>query len=263
MAEDGYISEKQAQQAGQEELVFRQPITPIRAPHFVWFVKDYLVKKYGERMVEKGGLRVTTTLDGNLQEKVQDIVTRQVASVSALLVGNGAALVTNPRTGEILAMVGSKDYFDTAADGNVNLTTSLRQPGSSIKVVTYAAALEKGFTAATLLDDSPISYSTPGQPPYTPVNYDGRFHGLVPLRYALGNSFNIPAVKVLNTIGVNTLLEKGKQMGITTWTDPTRYGLSLTLGGGEVTMVDMATVFGSLANLGTRVDVTPIKNEDF
>ncbi|MFZ5844977.1 MAG: transglycosylase domain-containing protein, partial [Patescibacteria group bacterium] len=159
---------------------------------------------------------------------------------------------------EILAMVGSRNYFNLENEGNVNVTTSLRQPGSSIKVVNYAAALENGFTAATILDDSPVTYRVAGTTPYTPVNYDGKFHGLVPLRYALGNSYNVPAVKVLAKIGVATMLEKGRLMGIESWQDPSRYGLSLTLGGGEVTMLEVAKVYGTLANLGRRVDLLPI-----
>jgi len=185
-------------------------------------------------------------------------VKNQVDSLARLSVGNGAALVTRPATGEILAMVGSRDYFDAAHDGNVNVTTSLRQPGSSIKIVTYALALENGFTAASVLDDSPVSYSLPGLPAYTPVNYDNRFHGAVPLRYALANSYNIPAVKLVAKLGVPAVVAKGKQMGIGSWTDESRYGLSITLGGGEVTMLDMAEVAGTLANEGKRNDLVPI-----
>jgi membrane peptidoglycan carboxypeptidase len=222
------------------------------------YVKDLLEEQYGPRLVEQGGLRITTSLDITMQEKADSIVRTQIDSLASLRVGNGAALVTNPKTGEILAMVGSKDYFDTAADGNVNVTTSLRQPGSSIKVVNYAAALENGFTAATILDDSPVVYQNPGSPPYAPVNYDGKFHGLVPLRYALANSYNVPAVKTLAKIGVSTMVEKGRAMGIESWTDPSRYGLSLTLGGGDVTMLDMARVFGTLANGGKEMDLQPI-----
>jgi membrane peptidoglycan carboxypeptidase len=222
------------------------------------YVKDLLEGQFGPRLVEQGGLQITTSLDATIQKKAEDIVKTQVNSLASLRVGNGAALVTNPKTGEILAMVGSKDYFDTADDGNVNVTTSLRQPGSSIKVVNYAAALENGFTAATILDDAPIIYQSFGSPPYAPQNYDGKFHGLVPLRYALGNSYNIPAVKTLAKIGVATMVTKGQAMGIQSWTDPSQYGLSLTLGGGDVTMLDMARVFGTLANGGKEMELQPI-----
>lgn len=258
MTEDRYITKTQAEQALKESLFIQKPRIAIRAPHFVMYVRQLLEDRYGARLVAQGGLRVITSLDITLQEKTEDIVRSQIEALSSLRVGNGAVLITNPKTGEILAMVGSKDYFDVEHDGNVNIATSLQQPGSAIKVVTYAAALEKGFTAASVLDDSPITYATPGSPPYAPVNYDGRFHGLVPLRYALGNSYNIPAVKTLAKIGVKTMIEKGRLMGVRSWQDESRYGLSLTLGGGEVTMLEMATVFGTLAHNGTRQDLMPI-----
>lgn len=258
MREDRFITKEQESAALEEKIVFASPRVGIRAPHFVMYIKDILEKRYGPRMVERGGLRVITSLDLAIQDKAQNIVTQQVQTLASLNVGNAGALVTNPKTGEILAMVGSKDYFDLEHDGNVNVTTALRQPGSSIKVVNYAAALENGFTAATIIDDSPVAYSSAGSPVYAPVNYDGKFHGPTPFRYALGNSYNIPAVKILAKIGVKTMIDKGKLMGITTWDDENRFGLSLTLGGGEVTMLDMTKVFGSLANNGKRIDSMPI-----
>jgi len=223
------------------------------------YVKQLLEEAYGPRLVEQGGLRVTTSLDITLQDKVQEIVRSNIDALSAYHVGNGAAVVTDPRNGQILAMVGSRDYFDLENDGNVNLALSLRQPGSSIKVVTYAEALETGMTAATLINDAPIVYQSAGTTPYTPVNYDGKFHGLVPLRSALANSYNIPAVKTLAAIGIPAMMAKAKLMGINSWsTDPSNYGLSLTLGSAEVTMLDMARVYDTLANGGTRVDLNPI-----
>jgi 1A family penicillin-binding protein len=258
MTEDGYITKAEEDAALAEKLVFAQPRIGIRAPHFVMFVKNILENRYGTRMVERGGLRIRTTLDIGVQEMADSIVRNQIAQLTRLKVGNGAAIVTDPKTGEILAMVGSRDYFDTASDGNVNVTTSLRQPGSSIKVVNYAAALENGFTAASIIDDSPVMYQTPGSPSYIPVNYDGRYHGPTPLRYALGNSYNIPAVKVLAKIGVKTMIDKGRLMGIMSWEDESRYGLSLTLGGGDVTMLEMAEVYGTLANLGRHVGLMPV-----
>lgn len=258
MVEDRYITEGQAREALTQEIRFARARVGIRAPHFVMFVKELLEARYGPRLVERGGLRIKTSLDLNLQERVENIVADNIAKLASLRVGNGAAIVTNPKTGEILAMVGSRDYFDSSREGNVNVTVALRQPGSSIKVVTYAAALEKGLTAASILDDSAVVYPQIGGPPYAPVNYDGKFHGFVPLRYALGNSYNIPAVKTIASIGVSSVIDKGRSMGITSWVDESRYGLALTLGGGEVTMLDMAKVFGTLANLGTRVDLLPI-----
>ncbi|MFZ2025495.1 MAG: transglycosylase domain-containing protein [Microgenomates group bacterium] len=258
MVEDGYITKEEAETAYAEKIRFATPDISIRAPHFVMYIKDILEKRYGARKVEQGGLRVVTSLDVTMQEKVQNIVTSNIEGLTNLNVGNGAALVTNPKTGEILAMIGSKNYFDNEHDGNVNVTTALRQPGSSIKVVTYALALENGFTAASILDDSPVSYTIPNNPAYTPVNYDGKFHGATPLRYALANSYNIPAVKLASRLGVNAIVSKGKQMGITSWNDASNYGLSITLGGGEVTMLDMAKVFGTLANKGIRQNLLPI-----
>jgi len=257
MLELKYISNDQETQTLNEDLTFQTPQTPIYAPHFVMYVKDVLVKKFGLPLVEKGGLVVTTSLDLNLQNKTQDIVSQEVNNDTYLNLTNGAALVTNPTNGDVLAMVGSKDYNDPNG-GNVNLTTSLRQPGSSIKVVTYAAALSRGFTAATILDDSPITYIIPGSQPYSPLNYDGAFHGKIPLRIAFANSFNVPAVKTLQKIGISNMLDLAKKMGITTWGDPSQYGLSLTLGAAEVKMTDMAVVYGTVANLGRRVNLDPL-----
>lgn len=259
MVVDGYITEGQMAQALRTPIVFAKPRVGIRAPHFVMYVKAILEKTYGPRLLERGGLRVITTLDLAMQEKIEDIVKTHIDRLSSLQVGNGAALVTDPRSGDILAMVGSRDYFDTARDGNVNVTTAMRQPGSSIKVITYTAALENNMTAATIINDSPVIYQSAGSPPYAPVNYDSKFHGPVPLRYALANSYNIPAVKTLATIGLPAMLEKAKLMGIESWSyDPSRYGLSLTLGGGDVTMLEMAKVYGTLANMGKRQDLRSI-----
>ncbi len=252
----GDISQKQAEDAEHEILDFKTQPTPLEAPHFVNYIKDILVKKYGLAMVEKGGLQVHTSLDLETQKAAEKIVSEEVRNANYLNLTNGAALITNPANGDILAMVGSHDFNDPNG-GNVNVTTSLRQPGSSIKVVTYSAALSKGFTAASILDDSPVTFPD-GINTYTPINYDGKFHGKIPLRIALANSFNIPAVKVLSQIGVSIMVNMGKQMGITSWGDPSQYGLSLTLGSGDVTMLDMATVYGTLANQGRRVDLNPI-----
>jgi membrane peptidoglycan carboxypeptidase len=258
MREDRVITKDDETVALSEPLIFASPRIGIRAPHFVMYVKNILEKRYGPRMVERGGLRVITSLDLTTQDKAQSILTEQINSLASLNVGNGAALITNPKTGEILAMIGSKNYFDLEHDGNVNVTTALRQPGSSIKVINYAAALENGFTAASIIEDAPVAYAAPGSPIYSPVNYDGRFHGPTPLRYALGNSYNIPAVKILAKIGVKTMIDTAKRMGITTWNDEGRFGLSLTLGGGEVTMLDMMKVFGTLANGGKHIEPMPI-----
>lgn len=253
MFEDKKISPLQYEQAKNEKLVFAEDTTDIKAPHFVMLIREMLAKEYGEELLAHGGLQIHTTLDSELQEKVQEIVSSEVSTLKHLHITNGAALVTNPKTGEVLAMVGSTNYFDAKNDGQVNVTIRPRQPGSSIKPVTYAAALERGFTPASSIDDSPISFSIPGSPVYAPKNYDGRFHGKVSLRTALASSLNIPAVKTEASIGVATLVEKGRELGITTWDDPSRFGLSLTLGAGEVKMVDMAEVYGTFATGGVRV----------
>lgn len=258
MVAEGYISWEQAQSASSEELHFAPQATNILAPHFVLYVKDLLAQKYGTSVVEQGGLDVITTLDFSTQQEAQQIVSQEVGKVNYLNISNGAALVTNPQTGEILAMVGSHDYFDTAHDGNVNVTLRPRQPGSSIKPVNYSLAFSRGFTPASTIEDSPITYKSAGQPDYSPVNYDGRYHGRVTLRTALASSYNVPAVKLLAANGVNNMIELGQKLGITTWNDTNRFGLSLTLGGGEVTMADMAVVYGSFANYGLRVPLQSI-----
>jgi len=260
MWENGYITNQQRQEALKANLKFAPVAVGIKAPHFVLYVKELLVEKYGEKMVEQGGLKVTTTLDWPLQEFSQQEVASEVAKLKKLKVSNGAALVTNPKTGEILAMVGSRDYFNRAIDGNVNLTLRPRQPGSSIKPINYALALEKKLiTPATVLNDVPTCFKVAGQKLYCPVNYDGQFHGPTQVRFALGNSYNLPAVKVLALNGLENFIQKARLMGITTFKDPAAYGLSLTLGGGEVTMYDMAKAYSAFANLGIRQDLWAIK----
>lgn len=260
MVEDGYITKEESEEAKKQELNYAPPTVGIKAPHFVLYIKELLVDEYGEKLVEQGGLKVQTTLDLDLQEFAQQTVATEVGKLKNLKISNGAALVTNPQTGEILAMVGSKDYFDKDIDGNVNVTLSSRQPGSSIKPLNYALALEeKNITLATVINDMPTCFAVPGQRLYCPVNYDGSFHGPTQVRFALGNSYNIPAVKVLALNGLEDFVAKAKEMGISTFTEPKNYGLSLTLGGGEVKMIDMATAFSSLANLGIRQDVWAIK----
>ena len=252
-----YISQKQADEASSQELHFYPRQNALHAPHFVEYVKEQLVKKYGIPAVEKGGLQVTTSLDLKIQEMAEKVVKEEVANDSYLNLTNGAALVTDPKTGEILAMVGSHD-FDDPNGGNFNVTTSLRQPGSSIKVVTYSAALKNGSTAATTLDDSPVSYPLANGDLYSPVNYDGRFRGRVSLRFSLSNSLNIPAIKTLDAIGISSMVALGKEMGIESWDNAESYGLSITLGAADVTMLDMARVNGVLANNGKLADLDPI-----
>lgn len=259
MAEDGYISTEQAKQAEEEPLNFAISQTEIKAPHFVFYVRDMLYQEYGVDQVERGGLRVYTTLDLQLQQQIQEIVKEEVDKLERFKVGNGAAIVTKPDTGEILAMVGSIDYFDSEKDGQVNVTIANRQPGSSIKPVTYATAFqEKTLNPSTLLIDEPTCFQEPFQKAYCPRNYDGSFRGAVTVRQSLANSLNIPAVKAQASIGTQTLMDQAKKMGIHSWKDPSNYGLSLTLGGGEVKMTEMAQAFGTLANQGVLTPLTPI-----
>lgn len=265
MAEDGYITEEEAETAKNEVLKFAISKTDIQAPHFVFFVRDFLYEKYGEERVETGGLRVYTTLDLDLQNAAQASLSAQVEDLKRARVGNGASLVVKPNTGEILAMIGSKDYFNTAEDGQVNVTIRPRQPGSSIKPIMYATAFqERVLNPGSYLLDVPTCFNVPGQKPYCPKNYDGTFKGPVSIRYSLGNSLNIPAVKSLKLIGLERFINQATKMGITSWDDPSNYGLSLTLGGGEVKMIDLAQAFSVVANQGVKVPFTPIlKIEDY
>ena len=259
MQEDGYISEDEVEATSNQVLDFALKRNDISAPHFVFYVRDLLYEKYGEAMVETGGLRVTTSLDLELQEAAQASLSAEIASLERLRVGNGAALVTKPNTGEILAMIGSKDYFNTEEDGQVNVTLAMRQPGSSIKPIMYATTFqEKTLNPGTMLLDIPTCFRVGGQRDYCPKNYTGSFAGPVSIRQSLGNSLNIPAVKALSTIGVEKFMEQAGKMGITTWIDPKNYGLSLTLGGGEVKMTELATAFGVLANQGVKVPLVSI-----
>ncbi len=262
MVEDGYITEEESKAAEEEELEYAPSTVGIKAPHFVLYVKELLVEKYGEPLVERGGLKVSTTLDLEIQDFAQEVVATEVASLEKrkLNIHNGAALVTNPETGEILAMVGSHDYFDDEHDGKVNVTLSHRQPGSSIKPINYALGLMKRtITLATVINDVPTCFAVPGQKLYCPINYDYQFHGPAQVRFALGNSYNLPAVKVLALNGLEDFVATASAMGISTFKDPADYGLSLTLGGGEVKMVDIATAFSAFANLGIRQDIYAIE----
>ncbi|GAB4026515.1 MAG: PBP1A family penicillin-binding protein [Candidatus Microgenomates bacterium] len=264
MQEEGYITSEEATKAKETELVYGSAGVNIRAPHFVMYVRDIIENKYGTELVTKGGLKVTTSLDIALQEAAEATLSAELKNLSRLKISNGAAVITNPKTGEILAMIGSKDYWSEDIDGKFNVTTSLRQPGSSIKPINYALGFENRLiTPSTMLLDTPICFTSAGSPKYCPKNYDNTFRGLTQIRFALGNSLNIAAVKVLALNGVDSFIEFANKMGIKSLKDPKNYGLSLTLGGGEVTMLDMATAFGVFANSGERVDLDPLlKVED-
>ncbi len=266
MQEDGYITTKQEQDTLKKlpNADFLKQGHDIKAPHFSFYVRDLLVKQFGENVVEQSGLQVTTTLDYKLQEKAEEIVKEEVANAKSLKVGNGASLVLDPKNGEILAMVGSRDFFDSSQEGQFNvITQALRQPGSSIKPVTYATALEKGYTAATLIMDTPTTFPGGSEgKDYSPKNYDGKFHGPLQLRFALGSSINIPAVKLLALVGVKEMLTTAYNMGISTFaptdSNVNRFGLSLTLGGGEVKPIELASAYTAFANQGFKSDPVAI-----
>ncbi len=263
MREDKYITFAQEQQALQdlEKLQFTSPKLAITAPHFVFYVKDQLEREFGNKILDQG-LRIKTTLSLDAQLAAEKIVKDQIENLKGLQVGNGAVVVLDSQTGEILAMVGSYDFnneeygkFNVAVQGN-------RQPGSSIKPITYAVAFEKGYTPATVLMDVKTTFPNQGEKDYEPVNYDGKFRGPVQLRFALGNSLNIPSVKILAMVGVHDFLAKADEVGLHNFA-PTidnmkKYGLAITLGGGESTLLDMTSAFSTFARGGIRKDVQGI-----
>jgi 1A family penicillin-binding protein len=264
MYDQKYIDKKTYEKAIKKPLIVKPLLEKIKAPHFVFYVKSLLEEKYQIKDIETGGFKVHTTLDLDIQEEAEKILKEEIEKVKNLNVGNGAILVTRPPTGEILAMVGSVDYFATPS-GSFNVTTALRQPGSAIKPLNYVVGIERKLvTAATVFLDIPTCFTAAGQPQaYCPVNYDGQFHGPVQLRFALGNSYNIPAVKMLALNGVENFIASASAFGITTFKDPKNYGLSLTLGGGEVKMIEMAKAFSAFSNRGKTKEINAIlKIED-
>lgn len=261
MREDGYLTKEEEAQANKDlpKLKFSTEPANFKAAHFVMYVKDLLIKQFGQNLVESGGLRVTTALDWEIQKNAEKIVKEEISKLKTLKVSNGAVVILDPKTGEILGMVGSKDYSATDSGGlKFNVATQgLRQPGSAIKPIVYAAAFKKGYTPATVLMDTETHF--PGgasQKDYVPKNYDGKFHGPMQLRYALGNSINVVAVKTLALVGVKEALETAYEMGLITlkpdWQTMSRVGLSLTLGGAEVHLLDLTSSFGVFATGGIR-----------
>lgn len=261
-----FISQADYDQAKKEKVVFVPQATGgIRAPHFVFFIKDYLEQKYGNSAVAGGGLKVTTTLNYDLQAKAEQIVKDGALQNEKNWDGKNASLVAiDPKTGQILTMVGSRDYFDKTIDGNFNVATATRQPGSSFKPFIYATAMNKGFTPDTVLFDLPTEFQTtcdaygkafPGRNQddcYMPSNYDGKSRGPVSLRNALAQSINVVAVKLFYLTGLPDSLKTAEDMGISTLGDVNRYGLTLVIGGGEVSLLDMTSAYGVFANNGSR-----------
>jgi len=270
MVEDGYISRELATETMKqvENYEFNNKSSVIKAPHFVFWIKELLTEKYGEEVVEGGGLKITTTLDLDLQEETQKIVTEEIDKAEKLEITNGAALVLDPENGQVLAMVGSRDYFSKKTDGNFNVVTqALRQPGSAIKPITYLAGIKKGMTASTMIMDTPVTFKVPGQKDYSPKNYNGKFNGPMSLRNALGNSINTIAVKTLANVGVEDMLKLSYDMGLSTL-KPTKenlskFGFAVTLGGAEVRMIELASAYTAFANGGTSMKpVGILKVED-
>ncbi len=257
MHDQKYIDQATYEKAINDKLQIATLSADIKAPHFVFYVKRKLEEQYGAQVVEEGGLKVTTTLDLDTQQAAEKILREELDKVKNLKVSNGAILVTRPSTGEILSMVGSVDYFATPS-GAFNVTTALRQPGSSIKPINYAVGIDRKLvTPASVFLDAPTCFKG-GPQSYCPVNYDGKFHGPVQLRFALGNSYNIPAVKMLQMNGVPEFIASASAAGIKTFTDPQNYGLSLTLGGGEVRMTEFAQAYSMFPNRGIPKPVVEI-----
>lgn len=265
MNKEQYISLEQAAQAASETRqllasdAFQarcQSGIAQRYPHFVEYVRQELEKTYGPELLYRGGLSIYTSLDPSIQAIAEDEARKQIASLKAKNVHSAAVVVANPDTGEIYAMVGSVDFYDKSIDGQVNVANRLRQPGSSIKPINYVAALEKGWTLATPLYDIRTEFPDTDKP-YVPIDYDEKEHGIVTVRTALANSYNIPAVKTLYFVTVQRMIASAERFGITSFGDPSRYGLSLTLGGGEVTLVQLTGAYAVFANRGQRVPLTP------
>ena len=290
MEELGYINASQLEEAKKEILIFSKDLTLIKAPHFVMYVQQYLENKYGEEYLKQKGLRVYTSLDWELQDYAQQVISEADKTNLKFKANNTAAVIIDPKTGEILSLIGSKDYFaksypegcDQAASSSCVFDTPYdvatmgqRQPGSSFKPFVYATAFKKGYTPNTLVWDVKTEFNPNCSPDasqekdqnglrcYHPQNYDGNHRGITSLRYALAQSLNIPSVEVLYLAGLRNSIETAHQMGITTLNDPDSYGLSLVLGGGEVTLLDMTSAYGVFAAEGQRVPLVSIlKIED-
>jgi len=259
---NNFITEEEYQSALDTPVDFlSQAVTGIRAPHFVMYVREQLVEKFGEEALAEKGMRVITSLDWELQQEAERIVAERAAyNTETYNASNAGMVAIDPKTGDILVMVGSRDYFDEEIDGNFNVTLAPRQPGSSIKPIVYASAFSKGYTPNTIVFDLKTQFSTacsPGDlsneaPCYSPNNYNNKFLGPVKLRDALPQSLNIPAVKVLYLTGLNDAIKLAGDMGISTLNDPDRLGLTLVLGGGEVKLLEHTGAYGVFANEGVK-----------
>lgn len=273
MYEHGYITADERDQAKQATVQFQpQKSSSITAPHFVFYVEQYLEQKYGPDALESNSWKVTTTLDADLQLHAEEIVQAGIVDDEKKFNASNAGLIAiDPQTGQVLAMVGSRNYFDTQIDGNFNVTLASRQPGSAFKPFAYAEAFIKGYTPDTVLFDLPTQFSTTcpvdnhtsDNGCYSPVNYDGKFRGPMTLRDALAQSINVPSVETLYLAGIPDTLRLAKSMGVSTLGDPNQYGLTLVLGGGEVSLLDMTSAYGTFAMNGIHYQPTAVlKIED-
>ncbi len=263
MHEYGYLNDTQYQSALAEKVTFLGTATnSIKAPHFVMYIKSYLENKYGADMLAKGGLKVITTLDYPLEEKAEALAKQYgLQNAKDYNASNIGLVAIDPTNGQIRAMVGSRDYFDTQIEGNFNITTAHRQPGSSFKPIVYAAAFNKGYTPDTVVFDLKTQFSTncvSDTTCYSPDNYDGKFAGPISFRDALAQSKNIPSVKVLYLAGIADSIDLAKQMGITSLSTPDHYGLTLVLGGGEVSLLELTNAYGVFADEGNLNPYTGI-----
>ncbi len=262
MREDGYITPKQEMDnvKAMDKLTFSKERMSINAPHFVFYVKSLIEKEFGPKILDQG-LKIKTTLSLDVQQKAEKIVKDEITGLKSYNVTNGAVVVLDSQSDQILGMVGSYDYNDKNY-GNFNAANALRQPGSAVKPITYALAFERGYTPSSTIMDVKTVFPVKDQPDYVPVNYDGKFHGPVQLRFALANSMNIPAVKLVAMVGIQNFMQRADLMGIHSLA-PTndnlkRFGLSITLGGGEVTLVDLTNAFAVFARGGVRKEPSSI-----
>ncbi len=260
MADLGYITPEQRDEATTIDTL--EKIQPqkdlIAAPHFVMYIKEYLQERFGDRAVEEGGYKVITTLDWDKQQIAEKVVREGAEKNKVWNASNAALVAIDPKNGQILSMVGSKDYFDVAVDGQVNVATRERQPGSSFKPYVYLTAFTKGYTPETLLYDVETEFETEEGKSYKPQNYDGKFRGPLPIKEALAQSLNVPAVKTLYLVGVTEAIALAKSLGIEGLNDPKRLGLSLVLGGGEVRLLDHVHAYATLANSGVKQPLSAI-----
>lgn len=269
MFDQKIITQQEYEQATSEVVSFkdRDNTANIKAPHFVFFVIEELVKKYGEDAVRNSGWKVVTSLDYAIQSEAETSAKKYGAiNQETFNANNNAIVAMDPKTGEILAMVGSRNYFDEEIDGNFNAALGHRQPGSTFKPFVYSVLFNKGYTDSTLLFDAPIQFSTSCPPDnfttddkcYSPGNYDDKFRGPMTIRNALAQSINVPAVEALYLAGVQDSIDLAESLGIKSLTELDRYGLSLVLGGGAVSLLDMTSAYSVFANDGVKNEYNPI-----